>query len=56
VVGSNYVSTVQEEPDYDCFEIVRSRLRDGRGTIRKKGADYLMYALLDSIIDGFFQF
>jgi magnesium transporter len=54
VVGSNYVLTVQEEPDYDCFEIVRSRLRDGRGTIRKKGADYLMYALLDSIIDGFF--
>ncbi len=54
VVGSNYVLTVQEEPDYDCFETVRSRLRDGRGTIRKKGADYLMYALLDSIIDGFF--
>ena len=54
VVGSNYVLTVQEEPDYDCFEIVRSRLRDGRGTIRKKGADYLMYALLDSIVDGFF--
>ena len=54
VVGSNYVLTVQEEPGYDCFETVRSRLRDGRGTIRKKGADYLMYALLDSIIDGFF--
>ena len=54
VVGPHYVLTVQEEPDYDCFEIVRSRLRDGRGTIRKKGADYLMYALLDSIIDGFF--
>ena len=54
VVGSDYVLTVQEEPDYDCFEIIRSRLRDGRGTIRKKGADYLMYALLDSIIDGFF--
>ncbi len=54
VVGSNYLLTVQEEPDYDCFEIVRSRLRDGRGTIRKQGADYLMYALLDSIIDGFF--
>lgn len=54
VVGLHYVLTVQEEPDYDCFEIVRSRLRDGRGTIRKKGADYLMYTLLDSIIDGFF--
>ena len=54
VLGSDYVLTVQEEPDYDCFEIIRSRLQDGRGTIRKKEADYLMYALLDSIIDGFF--
>jgi magnesium transporter len=54
VLGPQYVLTVQEEPDYDCFDVVRDRLRSGRGTIRKRGADYLMYALLDSIIDGFF--
>ncbi len=54
VLGAQYVLTVQEEPDYDCFDVVRDRLRSGRGTIRKRGADYLMYALLDSIIDGFF--
>jgi magnesium transporter len=54
VLGAHYVLTVQEEPDYDCFDVVRDRLRSGRGTIRKRGADYLMYALLDSIIDGFF--
>jgi magnesium transporter len=54
VLGAHYVLTVQEEPDYDCFDTVRDRLRNGRGTIRQRGADYLMYALLDSIIDGFF--
>jgi magnesium transporter len=54
ILGEYYVLTVQEEPDYDCFEVVRDRLKNGRGTIRKRGSDYLMYALLDSIIDGFF--
>lgn len=54
VLGSHYLLTVQEEPDYDCFEIVRDRLRNARGSIRKMDADYLMCALLASIVDGFF--
>jgi magnesium transporter len=33
---------------------VRERIRSGRGMIRKSGADYLAYALLDSIIDHYF--
>ena len=54
VLGRHYLLTVQEEPEYDCFGPIRERLRTGKGTIRKQGADYLAYALLDSIIDGFF--
>lgn len=54
ILGKHYVLTVQEEPDYDCFGPVRERIRKGQGTIRKHGADYLAYSLLDSIIDGFF--
>lgn len=46
--------TIQEEPDSDVFDPVRLRLRDGRGKIRKSGADYLAYALLDAIIDHVF--
>jgi magnesium transporter len=46
--------TIQEEPDSDVFEPVRERLRSERGRIRKCGADYLMYALLDAIIDHVF--
>jgi magnesium transporter len=54
ILGKYYLVTVQEEPDYDCFGPVRDRIRTGKGMIRKQGADYLAYCLLDSIIDGFF--
>ncbi|MCD8486795.1 MAG: magnesium/cobalt transporter CorA [Desertifilum sp.] len=54
VVGKHYLLTVQEEPEHDSFEPVRQRIRHNRGTIRKHGVDYLTYALLDGIIDGFF--
>ena len=50
----NLLITIQEEPMQDCFEPVRERIRGGRGFIRKLKADYLAYALLDSITDHFF--
>ncbi|WP_066376303.1 MULTISPECIES: magnesium/cobalt transporter CorA [unclassified Anabaena] len=54
ILGKHYLLTVQEEPEHDCFEGVRVRIEKRRGSIRRKGADYLAYALLDAIIDGFF--
>jgi magnesium transporter len=54
VLGPSYLLTVQEEPEHDCFDQVRHRIRSNKGTIRQRGADYLAYALLDAIIDGFF--
>ncbi|BAY19244.1 magnesium and cobalt transport protein CorA [Anabaenopsis circularis NIES-21] len=54
VLGKHYLLTVQEEPEHDCFDSVRMRIDKGKGIIRKNGADYLAYALLDAIIDGFF--
>ncbi|MBF2046490.1 magnesium/cobalt transporter CorA [Leptolyngbya sp. NK1-12] len=54
ILGRHYLLTVQEEPDYDCFGPVRERIRLAKGTIRQHGADYLAYALIDAIIDGFF--
>jgi magnesium transporter len=54
ILGKFYVLTVQEEPDYDCFGPIRERIRTCKGTIRKHQADYLAYALIDSVIDGFF--
>jgi magnesium transporter len=52
-LGPTYVLTFQE--DYgDVFEPVRQRLRHKRGKIRFSGADYLAYALLDAVIDGYY--
>ena len=54
VFGKGFVLTVQEEPDHDVLDCVRERIRQGRGTIRTRGADYLAYALLDALVDAFF--
>ena len=54
ILGNNYVLTIQEEPERDCFEPIRDRLKRNRGIIRSQGADYLVYALWDAIIDGYF--
>ena len=54
VLGKGFVLTVQEEPDHDVLDCVRERIRQGRGTIRTRGADYLAYALLDAVVDAFF--
>jgi magnesium transporter len=52
-VGKNFVITFLEDPG-DCFDPVRRRLRDCDGLIRRRGADYLAYALLDAAVDAYF--
>ncbi len=54
IVGKNYLLSLQEDPEDDCFQPVRDRIRYNRGIVRQKGADYLAYALWDAIIDGYF--
>ncbi|MCA1658556.1 MAG: magnesium/cobalt transporter CorA [Verrucomicrobiaceae bacterium] len=53
-LGKNFLITIQEEGDFDVFEPVRARIRAANGSIRKQGADYLAYALLDSIVDHYY--
>jgi magnesium transporter len=53
VLGPNFVLTFQERPS-GRFDPVRERLRQDRGQIRKLGADYLAYSLLDAIVDRYF--
>lgn len=53
VLGRGYVISFQEQPG-DAFERIRERLRAGAGRLRSEGADYLFYALLDAIVDGYF--
>lgn len=53
VLGPNFVISFQETIG-DVFDFVRARLRDPKRKIRALGADYLLYALLDSIVDNYF--
>lgn len=54
ILGENYLLTIQEEPHKDCFMPIRDRLSKGKGIIRQQKADYLTYALWDTIIDCYF--
>ncbi len=51
--GMGWVLTFQEIPG-DDWNPVRQRIRNPMGRMRQHGADYLAYALLDAIIDGYF--
>lgn len=53
ILGKNYVITFQENIG-DVFDIIRERIRTAKGRLRIAGADYLMYRLLDSIVDNYF--
>lgn len=52
-LGKDYVLTFQERAG-DCWDRVRERIRQGKGRIRSAGPDYLGYALIDAVIDGYF--
>ena len=52
--GKDWVITLQERADGDCFGTVRDAIRQRRGRVRDAGADYLAYLLLDSVIDAYF--
>lgn len=53
VLGANYVISFQEDAQ-DLFNSVRDRLRSGNSRIRRLPSDYLMYALMDKIVDNYF--
>lgn len=42
-----------QEYEDDPLDPVRRRIQEGRGRIRKRGVDYLAYAMLDAIIDNY---
>ena len=54
VLGHNFLLTFQERST-GAFEPVRERLRANHAHTRAQGVDYLAYALLDSVVDGYFK-
>jgi magnesium transporter len=53
LLGSNFVISFQER-EGDIFNPIRERIRNHKGRIRMMKADYLGYALLDTIVDNYF--
>jgi magnesium transporter len=53
VLGPNFVLSFQESED-DVFDLVRERIRKGKGKTREMGADFLTYSLIDAIVDHYF--
>lgn len=54
VLGKNHVLTFQES-EGDVFETIRDRLRHNNGRIRGLKSDYLMYALIDAVVDNYYS-
>ncbi|MGZ4098854.1 MAG: magnesium/cobalt transporter CorA [Bacteroidia bacterium] len=48
------VISFQEPSCGDAFDIIRNRLRQNKGRVRKLKADYLFYALMDAVVDWYF--
>jgi magnesium transporter len=53
ILGKNYLISFQEERTNDVFEPVIDRIKASSGKTRRNGADYLLYALMDVIVDHY---
>jgi magnesium transporter len=49
-----FIVTFQER-EKDLFESIRQRLRKSNGKIRHRGADYLAYAIMDTVVDHYYE-
>lgn len=54
ILGKHYVLSFQEA-EGDVFNTIRERLRTAKGRIRQLDADYLLYSLIDTIVDHYFN-
>lgn len=53
ILGPNFIISFKEK-EVDVFNPLRDRLRTAKGKIRRQGADYLAYSMIDSIVDHYF--
>lgn len=55
ILSKHFIVTFQEGISGDTFHEVRERIRNNKGIITKMTTDYLVYTLIDSIIDSYFS-
>lgn len=54
VLGKEFVLSFQEDASRDVFDPLRNKLKLAKSQIRQRSADYLLYAMLDLIVDNYF--
>jgi magnesium transporter len=54
VLGKDYLLSFQEK-EGDLFGLLRDRIRLDQGRVRKKKADYLLYRVVDIIVDNYYN-
>ena len=53
ILGHSFILSFQEQ-EGDVFDVIRQRLRNKESRLRNHGPDYLVYRLLDTIVDNYF--
>lgn len=53
IYSVNHIISFQER-EGDIFDGLRTRLKEPKSNLRKYGADYLLYRLIDTIVDHYF--
>ena len=53
ILGKGYLLSFQEK-EGDDFQIIRDRIKASVGKTRMKGSDYLLYLLIDRIVDNYY--
>jgi magnesium transporter len=54
LLGKDFVISFQEDASRDPFDSIRSKLKMVKSQIRQRTADYLLYSMLDLIVDNYF--
>lgn len=54
VLGKDYLLSFQEK-EGDLFDVLRERIRLDQGRVRKRKGDYLLYRLIDIIVDNYYN-
>lgn len=54
ILGDHFVLSFQEDAHRDVFDPLRTKLKTAKSQVRQRGADYLLYAMLDMIVDNYY--
>lgn len=54
ILGDQFIISFQEDASRDAFDPIRHKMRITKSQLRQRTADYLLYSMLDLIVDNYF--